>query len=71
MANKNIHEICMCAGIHDLYAKIRGSTNPMNVVKATFEALKSQRSPTEIARFRGTRAQDVIMTYFGQESLSK
>jgi len=35
VANNNIHEICRAAGIQDLSAKVRGSTNPMNVVKAT------------------------------------
>jgi ribosomal protein S5 len=34
-ANDNIHEICRAAGIQDLSAKVRGSTNPMNVVKGT------------------------------------
>jgi ribosomal protein S5 len=33
VANNHIHEVCRCIGIRDVAVKIRGSTNPMNVVK--------------------------------------
>jgi len=36
--------ICRLAGITDLYAKIVGSTNPLNIVRATMKALTSQVS---------------------------
>ncbi|WP_075432237.1 30S ribosomal protein S5 [Buchnera aphidicola] len=39
-------------GIHDILAKIYGSTNPMNVVRATMNGLKKIRSPEIIARKR-------------------
>ena len=38
-----ILEICRCAGIHDLAARVGRSRNPINTVKATFEALTSQK----------------------------
>ncbi|MCS6928981.1 MAG: 30S ribosomal protein S5 [Saprospiraceae bacterium] len=41
------------AGIQDVLAKAIGSSNPHNVVKATIAALRSLRSPAEIARQRG------------------
>ena len=41
------------AGVHNVLAKSIGSSNPHNVVKATFDALKKLRSPMEIARQRG------------------
>ncbi|KAJ3121617.1 28S ribosomal protein S5, mitochondrial [Nowakowskiella sp. JEL0407] len=53
VTNNYIHEICRCAGIHDLSAKVYGSRNPLNVIKATFAALLSQRSTKEIAKARG------------------
>ena len=65
MANNNIHEVCRCIGISDLYCKVIGSQNPMNVIKGTFEALGSQKRPIDIARMRGQMVADVEMTYYG------
>ena len=40
IASSTIRAICECAGIHDILTKVlKKSTNPINVVKATFEAL--------------------------------
>ena len=41
------------AGVHDVLAKCYGSTNPVNVVRATFKALKHMRSPRQVAEKRG------------------
>ncbi|MBQ7252002.1 MAG: 30S ribosomal protein S5 [Kiritimatiellae bacterium] len=40
------------AGIHDVLAKSLGSANPINVVKATFDALSKLRSREEITALR-------------------
>ena len=40
-------------GVTDVLAKSKGSSNPHNVVKATFKALLDIRRPEEIARMRG------------------
>jgi small subunit ribosomal protein S5 len=40
-------------GITDVLAKSKGSSNPHNVVKATFEALGSMRDPIAVAQQRG------------------
>ncbi|KAF9935024.1 28S ribosomal protein S5, mitochondrial [Linnemannia zychae] len=64
--NHYIHEICSCIGILDISAKVWGSRNPMNVIKATFEALsQKQKLPEDIARGRGKRVVDVQHTYYG------
>ncbi|KAI8983457.1 ribosomal protein S5, C-terminal domain-containing protein [Pilobolus umbonatus] len=63
--NHYIHEICRCIGIQDISAKVRGSTTPMNVIKATFEALTNQKLPTDIAKMRGKILADVQHIYYG------
>jgi small subunit ribosomal protein S5 len=41
------------AGIHNVLAKSKGSSNPHNVVKATFDALINMRDPATVAQYRG------------------
>ncbi|KAJ3089869.1 28S ribosomal protein S5, mitochondrial [Physocladia obscura] len=65
VANDNIHEICRCIGIRDLAAKVRGSTNPLNVIKGTFEALLLQKTPVQIAQARGRKLIDIANAYYG------
>lgn len=60
-----IFEICRCAGIQDLAARVTRSRNHMNTVKATVQALLSQRLPEEIARARGRKLVDVRKVYYG------
>ena len=42
-------------GMHDVVAKSMGSSNPYNMVRATFDALKSQMHPKEVAAQRGVK----------------
>ncbi|VBB78014.1 Putative mitochondrial SSU ribosomal protein S5 precursor [Podospora comata] len=60
-----IFEICRAAGIYDLSARVPRSRNPMNTVKATFEALFNQKDPEEIAMGRGRKLVDVRKVYYG------
>ena len=48
------------AGVHDVLAKSKGSSNPHNVVKATFDALAKMRDPLTIARQRGVTLDKVF-----------
>lgn len=48
------------AGIHDVLAKIYGSTNPINVVRATIKALKDMKSPEMIAAKRGKSLEEIL-----------
>jgi len=48
------------AGIHDVLAKSKGSSNPHNVVKATFKALTSMRDAFTVAKNRGVSLSKVF-----------
>ena len=48
------------AGIHNVLAKTYGSTNPVNVVRATIDGLKSMKSPEMIAAKRGKSVKDIL-----------
>lgn len=48
------------AGITDVLAKSKGSSNPHNLVKATIAALGELRSPAEIAQNRGISVEKVF-----------
>jgi small subunit ribosomal protein S5 len=47
-------------GIHDVLAKSKGSSNPHNVVKATFQALLKMRNAHTIAKQRGVNLDKVF-----------
>jgi small subunit ribosomal protein S5 len=49
-----------CLGIQDVVAKAVGSSNPYNMVGATMDALKSIRSPRQVASSRGRKISDVV-----------
>ncbi|BAC24706.1 rpsE [Wigglesworthia glossinidia endosymbiont of Glossina brevipalpis] len=48
------------AGVHNVLAKVYGSTNPINVVRATVNALKKMRFPMHIAEKRGKSIDDIL-----------
>lgn len=48
------------AGVHNVLAKCYGSTNPVNVVRATVEGLKAMRSPDEVAAKRGKSVEEIL-----------
>ena len=48
------------AGIHDVLAKSKGSSNPHNVVKATVDALLKMRAPHQVAMQRGIKLSKVF-----------
>ncbi|KAL5116740.1 28S ribosomal protein S5, mitochondrial [Pleosporales sp. CAS-2024a] len=60
-----IFEVARAAGLQDLAAKTPRSRNKMNVIKATWEALTSQKLPDELARARGKKLVDVRKVYYG------
>ena len=55
IAGGAVRAVVEAAGIRDILAKVFGSTNPVNVTRATMEALKSLHSAEEISARRGVR----------------
>lgn len=53
IAGASLRAIAESVGLKDVLTKCRGSSNPLNVVKAAFVALKQLRAREEIARLRG------------------
>lgn len=47
------------AGVQNVLAKCYGSTNPVNVVRATINGLKAMKSPEDVAAKRGKSVEDI------------
>ena len=59
IAGGTVRTILALAGIKNIRAKCLRSSNPTNVVKATFEGLKALKTAEEIAALRGLNVEDV------------
>jgi len=47
-------------GVHNVLAKCIGSSNPMNVLRATIRGLEAMRSPEEVASKRGKSVKEIL-----------
>ncbi len=47
-------------GVHDVVTKSVGSSNPYNMIRATFDALTTQTSPKSVAQRRGKKVADLL-----------
>jgi len=48
------------AGVHNVLAKCYGSTNPVNVVRATIKGLSAMKAPEDVAAKRGKSVEDIL-----------
>ncbi|WP_144896498.1 30S ribosomal protein S5 [Lutibacter sp. Hel_I_33_5] len=60
IAGGAVRAVLESVGIHDVLSKSQGSSNPHNVVKATFDALLQMRSAATIAKQRGVSLEKVF-----------
>jgi small subunit ribosomal protein S5 len=60
IAGGGVRAVLELAGIRNVLAKSLGTTNPINMLKATVHALQSLRRPEEVARIRGKTVSEVL-----------
>jgi small subunit ribosomal protein S5 len=60
IAGGAVRSVLESVGIHDVLSKSQGSSNPHNVVKATFDALLQMRSAATVAKQRGVSLEKVF-----------
>ncbi len=59
IAAGGVRAVCEAAGIKDILTKSLGSSNMLNIVQATFDALSQLKSPATVAAERGKDLMDV------------
>ena len=59
IAGGGMRAVLECAGVRNVLAKSYGSRNPINVVRATINALAKLRSPDDIAAKRGKTLEEI------------
>jgi small subunit ribosomal protein S5 len=60
IAGGSVRAVLEAAGVRDILSKIYGSTNPVNVTRATIEALRGLHSAEELSARRGVRLESRI-----------
>ncbi|MCS6711227.1 30S ribosomal protein S5 [Brachybacterium sp. EF45031] len=59
IAGGPVRAVLECAGVHDVLSKSMGSSNAINIVRATVDALKQLEEPEAVAARRGLPVEDV------------
>lgn len=60
IAGGTMRAVFEAAGVRNVLAKCIGSTNPVNVVRATLKGLRSVKSPEDIAAKRGKQVEEIL-----------
>ena len=59
IAGGPVRAVVEAAGISNILTKSIGTTNPHNVVKATFDGLRRLKEPGEVAKLRGKQVEEL------------
>ena len=60
IAGGAMRSVLELAGVHNVLAKCYGSTNPVNVVRATFNGLRDMCAPEDVAAKRGKSVEEIL-----------
>jgi small subunit ribosomal protein S5 len=60
IAGGGVRAVLELAGIRDVLAKSLGTTNPINMAKATVQGLKALRRPEDVAKMRGKTIAEIL-----------
>jgi len=60
IAGGAMRAVCEAVGVKNVLAKINGTRNPINVVRATIDALEKISSPEMIAAKRGKKVEEIL-----------
>jgi small subunit ribosomal protein S5 len=60
IAGGGVRAVLELAGIRDILAKSLGTTNPINMAKATVDGLRRLRRPEDVAKMRGLTINEVL-----------